>query len=153
MRIRIVSVGRTKNKHLRELADDYLERVRRFTACETNEVRESAKDAPNLILDEEAGRILAAVEASAVVVALDVEGVLWSSHDLARRIEEWQNRAVKELAFIIGGHGGTAASVSERADFKWSLGRITLPHEMARVVVLEQIYRAHTILRGLPYQK
>ncbi|MCP9494596.1 MAG: 23S rRNA (pseudouridine(1915)-N(3))-methyltransferase RlmH [Pyrinomonadaceae bacterium MAG19_C2-C3] len=153
MRIRIVSVGRTRNKYLRALADDYLERVRRFTACEINEVRESAKGSPGLILDEEAMRIRATVEVSAIVVALDVEGTLWSSHELARRIEDWQNKAVKESAFIIGGHGGTAASVLERADFRWSLGRITLPHEMARVVVLEQIYRAHTILRGLPYQK
>ena len=139
--------------HLRSLGNDYLERVRRFSQCETNEVRESAKNSPSAILEEEGTRIRAVIEASAPVVALDVEGELWSSHELARRIEAWQTKAIKEVAFVIGGHLGMGANVLEQADFRWSLGRITLPHEMARIVVIEQIYRAFTILRGLPYQK
>jgi 23S rRNA (pseudouridine1915-N3)-methyltransferase len=85
---------------------------------------------------------------------LDVDGETnWSSRELAARVEEWQGRSVKEVAFIVGGHLGVSGEVRERADARWSLSRLTLTHEMARVVVAEQLYRAYTITRGLPYQK
>lgn len=84
---------------------------------------------------------------------LDVTGKTVSSHDLANRVEKWQNQSLKEISFIIGGADGVSTSVAERADDRLSLSFMTFTHEMARVVLLEQLYRAYTILKGFPYQK
>ena len=84
---------------------------------------------------------------------LDVKGKEISSHQLAEKIENWQNRSVKEIAFVIGGQDGASGEVVEKADYSLSLSRLTLTHEMARVVLIEQLYRAYTIIKGFPYQK
>jgi 23S rRNA (pseudouridine1915-N3)-methyltransferase len=72
---------------------------------------------------------------------------------LAAEIERWQTSGTKEVAFVIGGHNGVSHDVKKRANICWSLSRLTLTHEMARVVLVEQLYRAYTITHGLPYQK
>jgi 23S rRNA (pseudouridine1915-N3)-methyltransferase len=86
------------------------------------------------------------------MVALLRDGQGWTSAELARRLDEWQI-AARPVTFVIGGSHGLAAALIERAERRWSLGPVTLPHELARVVVLEQLYRAFTILRGEPYHK
>jgi 23S rRNA (pseudouridine1915-N3)-methyltransferase len=85
-------------------------------------------------------------------VALAREGREWTSAELARRVDEWR-LAARPVTFLVGGSRGLAAGLLERANARWSLGPLTLPHELARVVVLEQLYRAFTILRGEPYHK
>ncbi|MBP9111135.1 MAG: 23S rRNA (pseudouridine(1915)-N(3))-methyltransferase RlmH, partial [Pyrinomonadaceae bacterium] len=87
------------------------------------------------------------------VCLLDVEGKAISSHGVAKEIEKWQNAGTKEIAFVIGGADGVSAKVAERANFRLSLSFLTFTHEMARVVLLEQLYRAFTIIKGFPYQK
>jgi 23S rRNA (pseudouridine1915-N3)-methyltransferase len=84
---------------------------------------------------------------------LDVAGKEISSPQLAKEVENWQNRGVKEVAFVIGGQDGVPAPISERADFSLSLSGFTFTHEEARVILLEQLYRAYTIINGYPYQK
>ena len=84
---------------------------------------------------------------------LDVKGRSISSPELAKEIEKWQNRGLKEITFIIGGAEGVSSEVVERADFSLSLSFLTFTHEMARVVLLEQLYMAYTIIKGYPYQK
>ncbi len=153
MHIKLVWVGRTKSAPVRTLTEDYLGRLAKFTRCEVIEIRESASQVAATIKAEEAVRILGAVRADAIVVALDVGGREWSSPELAEQVERWQNASVREVAFVIGGHLGFASSVIERADVRWSLSRLTLTHEMARIVLVEQLYRAYTITRGIPYQK
>ena len=86
-------------------------------------------------------------------VLLDPEGIQWSSEQLAKAIQGWQDSGTKEVAFIVGGPGGVSAELAARASKRWSLSRLTLTHEMTRVVLLEQLYRAYTIIHGLPYQK
>ncbi len=86
-------------------------------------------------------------------VLLDVGGKSISSHELARQIETWQAMGNKEISFIIGGADGVSAEVAEKADIRLSLSFLTFTHEMARVVLLEQLYRAFTIINGFPYQK
>jgi 23S rRNA (pseudouridine1915-N3)-methyltransferase len=86
------------------------------------------------------------------MVALAREGAGWTSEELARRLEGWRV-AARPLAFVLGGSHGLAAEVLAAAEARWSLGPLTLPHELARVVVTEQVYRAFTILRGEPYHK
>ena len=154
VRVRLIWVGKTRNEHLRALVADYLQRLNRFVRCEVTELRESESRDGRVALDQEGGRIVDALRADAVTVLLDVEGrQQWSSTELAVQIENWQMRGMKEVAFVIGGHLGASRMVKERADVSWSLSRLTLTHEMARVVLAEQLYRAYTITRGLPYQK
>jgi 23S rRNA (pseudouridine1915-N3)-methyltransferase len=154
MRLRLIWIGKTRNEHLRALTGDYLKRLSRFVRCEVTELRESAAADERACLEEEGKRIQGALASDALAVLLDVDGETnWSSRELAARVEEWQGRSVKEVAFIVGGHLGVSGEVRERADARWSLSRLTLTHEMARVVVAEQLYRAYTITRGLPYQK
>jgi 23S rRNA (pseudouridine1915-N3)-methyltransferase len=82
-----------------------------------------------------------------------LKGREWSSPELAAQVQRWENDSVKEVAIVIGGPRGVGAEVVVRAQAKWRLSRLTLTHEMARVVAVEQLYRAYTINRGLPYQK
>jgi 23S rRNA (pseudouridine1915-N3)-methyltransferase len=97
--------------------------------------------------------VVDALPVGTFLVLLDVEGRQWSSPELAAELERWQNEGRREVAFVIGGHLGVAEDVRARADVCWSLSRLTLTHEMARLVLAEQLYRGFTILRGLPYQK
>lgn len=154
MRLRLIWVGKTRNEHLRALVEEYLKRLARFARCEVVELRECAVADTRACVEEEGKRIVGALASDALAVLLDVGGrESWSSEELAARVEEWQARSVKEVAFVVGGHLGVSVEVKERANLSWSLSRLTLTHEMARVLLVEQLYRAFTITRGLPYQK
>jgi len=152
MRIRFIWPGKTKDERLRSLIDDYRRRLSHFTRCEVVEVKESrARD--RAAVKKESLRILEAIEDSALAVLLDLNGREWNSQELAGQVQRWENDAVKEIAVVIGGPDGLSPEVQSRADVRWRLTRLTLTHEMARVLVLEQLYRAYAINRGLPYQK
>jgi 23S rRNA (pseudouridine1915-N3)-methyltransferase len=148
----ILAVGRLRPA-MREAADDYLRRLRRYVGVREVEVREASRE-PTVPAQREAEAAMLAERTppGSRVVALAREGKGWSSAELARRMDEWRlgSRAV---TFVLGGSHGLAAELLQRADDRWSLGPLTLPHELARVVVLEQLYRAFTILRGEPYHK
>ncbi|MEJ7624910.1 MAG: 23S rRNA (pseudouridine(1915)-N(3))-methyltransferase RlmH [Pyrinomonadaceae bacterium] len=150
MRFRFIWVGKTRNKHYLAVQEDYLTRLQHFVKCETVEVRDARERDPR---ETEGNRILEKVNHSSFACLLEVTGRQLSSHDLAREIEKWQAAGPKEIAWIIGGVDGVSDRVAERADYRLSLSLLTFTHEMARVVLLEQLYRAHTILRGYPYQK
>jgi len=150
MKFRFVWIGKTRDAHIRALVDEYLKRLSRFVKYEITELRESAAHEGNR---EEGKRILAALREDAFVILLDVAGREWSSRELSAEIERWQQQSHKEIAFIIGGQNGVSEDVAGRANYRWSLSRLTLTHEMARVVLTEQLYRAYTIIHGLPYQK
>jgi 23S rRNA (pseudouridine1915-N3)-methyltransferase len=148
----ILAVGRLRPA-LREVADDYLRRLTRHTGVREIEVREASR-APTIPAqrDEEAARLASRLATGTRVVVLAREGQAWSSVELARRMDEWRT-AARPLTFVIGGSHGLAPALLQRAERRWSLGPLTLPHELARVVVLEQLYRSFTILRGEPYHK
>ena len=146
MKFRFFWVGKTKDKNWRALQEEYFARLSHFVRCEIVEIKDSNKEIEGkLILDK--------LNQSTFVCLLDVKGRSISSHDLAAKIENWQNRGLKEVTFIIGGAEGIASGVVERADNSLSLSFLTFTHEMARVVMLEQLYRAFTIIKGFPYQK
>jgi len=153
MHLRFIWVGKTKNEHIRALVDEYLKRLARFVRCEISEVAATAARDPGAGIEEEGRRIKGALHQDALTVLLDVEGHEWSSQELAAHVERWQVSGTKEVAFIIGGQDGVSREVAARAKVRWSLSRLTLTHEMARVLLLEQIYRAYTIIHGWPYQK
>lgn len=107
---------------------------------------------PMRAMATEGAELLAALPRDAHVVALDGRGTAWSSEQLAQQLGHWK-QAGRELAFLIGGPDGHAADVLQRADQRWSLGALTLPHMLVRLVVAEQLYRAVTILNGHPYHR
>lgn len=150
MKFRLIWVGKTKDSSWRALQDEYLRRLSHFVKCEVVELRDSSPPGdPNI----EGERILAARNQKTFVVLLDVAGEMISSQDLARKVESWQDRGLKEVTFLIGGANGVSPKVAETADISLSLSFLTFTHEMARVVLLEQLYRAYTIIKGFPYQK
>ena len=127
--------------------EDYAARLKRFVRSDLDILR----DGPDK--ETEGKRILEKLNPNTLVCLLDVKGRSLSSHDLADQIEKWQNAAVREVTFVIGGADGVSSEVADRADVKVSLSFLTLTHEMARVVLLEQLYRGYTIIKGFPYQK
>lgn len=150
MKFRFVWVGKTRNKNYLALQDEYLQRLSHFVKCETVEIKDSA---PHEGKEIEGKRILEKLNQTPFVCLLDVTGRKISSPELAKEIEKWQNAGTKEISFVIGGADGIAREVAETAHTVLSLSFLTFTHEMARVVMLEQLYRAFTIIKGFPYQK
>jgi 23S rRNA (pseudouridine1915-N3)-methyltransferase len=150
--VAIVAVGKLR-PYYREAFDDYARRLRRYVAFREHEVREASR-APNVAAQraQEAERLAARMPEYATIVALARVGAGWTSADLAKQLERWLVEA-RPLTFVIGGSHGLDTSLISRAVASWSLGPLTLPHELARVVVIEQLYRAFTILRREPYHK
>jgi 23S rRNA (pseudouridine1915-N3)-methyltransferase len=151
MDIVIVAVGRLRS-YYREACDDYLRRLSRFAKLEEREGRETRKGSAAAGRERDDAALLERVPGTATLVALTREGSAWSSRELAQRVEQWRISG-KPVALAIGGSHGLGPGVLERADVRWSLGPLTLPHELARVVVVEQLYRAFTMLEGHPYHK
>ena len=152
MKFRIIWTGKTRDARLRALIDDYAERLSHFVRCEVTELKELARTDKTGI-DKETRRISDALRPGSLTILLDPEGAEWTSQDLAAQLKNWEGNGVKEIAFVVGGPNGLAPELVARADKRWSLSRLTLTHEMARVLLLEQLYRAFTIVHGLPYQK
>lgn len=146
MIFRFIWVGKTKDKNWRALQEEYLSRLSHFVRCEIVEIKDSDKETEGKLILEKANQ-------SSFVCILDVKGRSITSPELAKTIENWQNRGLKEIAFVIGGAEGLASGVVEKADNSLSLSFLTFTHEAARVILLEQLYRAYTIIRGFPYQK
>lgn len=147
MKIRFLWVGKTRNKSYLALQEDYLQRLSHFAKCEITEVKDGGGK------EAEGQRILQNLNPNSAVCLLDVEGRSISSHELSHEIERWQNTGRKETTFVIGGADGVSSKVAEMATDRISLSFLTFTHEMARVILLEQLYRAHTIIKGFPYQK
>ena len=139
MRYRLVAVGRMKNPALRAVCDEYIDRLRHYTKVEEREVKEEA-------------RVLGAVPEGTRLVALTRRGEEWTSEQLAEWIGRWEMEG-RDVTLAIGGSETLPDEVLRKAERLWSLSRLTLPHELARVVVYEQLYRAHTIRRGEPYHR
>ena len=148
----MLAAGLGREDYLRALLAEYLKRVQRFVRCEVIETRDfSGSDRARI--EKESAALLAAITDSSLMMLLDVDGSEWNSQELAEQVRRWENDSVIEIAIVIGGQDGVSSEVAERAQKKWLLSRLTLTHEMARVLAVEQIYRAYTINRGMPYQK
>lgn len=153
MRIRFIWTGKTKDERMRGLIDEYLKRLGRFVRCEVTELRESRAGKDRAGIEKDGRRISDGLHTGALTVLLDEGGHEWSSVELAKELQRWERSGAKEVEIVIGGPNGVSAAVAEQAKVRWSLTRLTLTHELARVIAIEQIYRAYTIVNGLPYQK
>ncbi len=152
MLLNFIWIGKTRNPHWLALEQDYLSRLEHFVSVRTHVVRE-AKSKPLEAHRQEAQGIQKQIRSGAYTILMDERGTMLTSKDLAALITRHQHEGRKELAFIVGGASGVAPQVGERADFTLSLSRMTLPHEMARTILLEQVYRAFAIIHNLPYPK
>jgi 23S rRNA (pseudouridine1915-N3)-methyltransferase len=156
MNIRILWVGKTKSQPIRSLLADYLDRIRHMVAVEIIEVRDPSK-ARGLKGDElvaaEERQILRSLPESGKIVVLDGTGRQFSSEDFACWFKAEQNQGTKEIVFVIGGPAGLGNGIVGLADLSLSLGKMTWTHELCRVLLLEQIYRAYCILRRIPYHR
>ena len=155
MKLRFVWVGKTKRAPVRQLIQEYVERVGRFTQVEVVELRDRddvGSDARRII-EKEGEDILSRTANDAFVVALDERGREFDSLKLAEMVERHRVGGTRQITFVIGGHSGLSDAVRRRANLVLALSRMTLTHELARVLLIEQVYRAFTIIHDLPYQK
>ncbi|MEM9016682.1 MAG: 23S rRNA (pseudouridine(1915)-N(3))-methyltransferase RlmH [Verrucomicrobiota bacterium] len=146
MKWQIAAIGKPSLSYARSGMEEYTKRLRRYATVDLSiQHRDAGK--------EENSRKLLEGSEGAVRLALDERGEAWTTHDLVSRVERWQLDGVKRVAWLIGGADGHAKSLREEADHIVALSGFTLQHELALVILLEQIYRVHTILRGEPYHR
>lgn len=155
MKFRVVVVGKPRAQALAAAIREYETRAARYWPLEIREVREesSRNAAPSLVREREGERLLAAAGTGALVVSCDAEGEPRTSSELASWMRAEQELAARDVAFVIGGAYGLSPEVRRASAQELSFSRFTLAHEMARLVLAEQLYRAGTIVRGEPYHK
>lgn len=156
MRIDIIAVGKLKERFWVEACAEYLKRLTPYARISVTEVADRSLrfcDNDDQIRALEAQDILKSLSPSAFLIVLDSRGEQLDSDELAESIVEMQNRGSSHIAFVIGGSVGVDAHVQAKSKLVISLGKITLPHNLARVVLLEQIYRSFKIISGEPYHK
>jgi 23S rRNA (pseudouridine1915-N3)-methyltransferase len=159
MQIRIITVGKIKERYLQEGIAEYEKHLRRYTKIQVVELSEEKRplSASSAIESaakvKEGERILAAIPEGSFVIALEVKGQNWSSVEMAASFRGWELSGQNHLTFVIGGDIGLSPSVLARSDLCLSLSKMTFTHPLARLLLVEQIYRAFRIIRGEPYHK
>lgn len=159
MKITCVVVGKIKEKYFTDAIKEYSKRLSRYCKLEIVELADEktpdgASEAEELAIREKEGeRILKALKDDAYVIALAIEGKMLDSVELSKKIESLGISGTSHIAFVIGGSLGLAPAVMKRADYALSFSRMTFPHQLMRVVLLEQLYRSYRIMKNEPYHK
>lgn len=159
MNISIITVGKLKEKYLKQGIDEYLKRLSAYAKLDIIEVpdekapEELSETEMIQVKQKEGERILAKIHPDAHVIALAIEGKMKSSEELADTLDKLATYGKSKIAFVIGGSLGLSQGVLQRADEKLSFSRMTFPHQLMKLILLEQIYRAFRINRGEPYHK
>lgn len=159
MNISIIAVGKVKEKYLVSGIEEYLKRLTPYAKVTITEIKEEQAPenlSPNemeQIKNREGERILTAIKPDTTVIALAIEGKQLSSEELAKLLDDYATYGKSNVAFIIGGSLGLSDAVLKRADLKLSFSRMTFPHQLMRLILVEQVYRAFRIIRGEPYHK
>lgn len=151
MKILLLSIGKQQEAATKLALEDFTQRITRYFPCEWKLVTPSKATDPGQIKKQEAVAILNTLQPDDYLVLLDERGKNISSPELAQLIQQRANESRKQLVFLIGGAYGVDETVSKRADFTWSLSRLVFPHQIARLILAEQVYRACTILRNEKY--
>lgn len=157
--IRVVAVGRLKEKAMDTLVKEYSKRLSAFTKMEIIEVADEQAPQQNseaqneMVKRKEGERILAKIKDAEYVILLDLHGKMLTSEQFAAHIEQVQTYQTSDITFIIGGSLGLSPAVLQRANYRWKLSDLTFPHQLVRVLLLEQIYRSFMILNHMPYHK
>lgn len=157
--IRVIAVGRLKEKAMDTLVKEYSKRLSAFTKMEIIEVADEQAPQQNseaqneMVKRKEGERILAKIKDAEYVILLDLHGKMLTSEQFAAHIEQVQTYQTSDITFIIGGSLGLSPAVLQRANYRWKLSDLTFPHQLVRVLLLEQIYRSFMILNHMPYHK
>ena len=159
MKITVITVGKIKEKYLKDAIAEYSKRLSRYCKLEILEVAdEKTPDGASEIVEEnirekEGERILKLIKEDAYVITLEISGKMLTSEELADRIETLGIQGKSHLGFVIGGSIGLGREVLRRSDYALSFSKMTFPHQLMRVILLEQIYRSYRIINGEPYHK
>ncbi len=156
MHIKLIAVGSLKERFWRDACDEYLKRLQAYAQVKVIEVRDIDPDVAggtNAALDKEAEAILKTISSDDYVILMDVADKMRSSEQIAESLGTLSVEGKNDIVFVVGSSSGVGNVVRKRADAKWSFGAITMPHNLFRVVLLEQIYRAFKISRNEPYHK
>ena len=156
MKIKIIALGKIKERFLKDGIDEFLKRLIPYTSLEIIELNPIEIKDENLTqkaLDEEGVNILSHIKDDSYVITLEIQGKQLSSEEFASKINEITKSGISELVFVIGSSCGISQKVSQRADFKLSMSKMTFLHQFARLILVEQIYRAFKILKGEKYHK
>ena len=159
MKITIITVGKIKEKYLRDAIDEYSKRLSKYCKLEILEVAdEKTPDSASEIVEEnirnkEGERILKHIKEGAFVITLEIQGKQLTSEELADKIDALGIQGKSHIIFVIGGSIGLGSEVLKRSDYALSFSKMTFPHQLMRVILLEQIYRSYRIISGEPYHK
>jgi len=156
MKIKIIALGKIKEKFLKEGIDEFLKRLTPYASVEILELSPIKIKDENLtdkVLEQEGEKILAHIKSNSYVITMEIEGVNLSSEKFSKKLETIGNEGYNEVVFVIGSSCGIAKTVSEKADFKLSMSKMTFLHQFARLLLVEQIYRAFKIQKGETYHK
>ncbi|MGN1139836.1 MAG: 23S rRNA (pseudouridine(1915)-N(3))-methyltransferase RlmH [Oliverpabstia sp.] len=159
MKITILTVGKIKEKYLKDAIAEYSKRLSKYCKLEIIEVTDektpdnASEVVENVIRDKEGERLLKYVKDDAFVITLEIKGKMLTSEELAEKIDTLGVHGVSHIIFIIGGSIGLGEDVMKRSDFALSFSKMTFPHQLMRVILLEQIYRSYRIIAGEPYHK
>ena len=159
MRITILTVGKIKEKYLKDAIAEYSKRLSKYCKLEVIEVTDektpenASENVENTIRAKEAERLTKYMKDDAFVITLEIAGKLLSSEELADKIDTLGIQGKSHIIFVIGGSIGLGAEILKRSDFALSFSKMTFPHQLMRVILLEQIYRSYRIISGEPYHK
>lgn len=159
MKVTIISVGKIKEKYLKDAIAEYSKRLGRYCKLEIIEVQDektpdqASETVEEQIRDKEAERILKYIRDDMYVITLEIGGKMLSSEELADKINSLGIQGKSRIAFVIGGSIGLGRKVLVRSDYALSFSRMTFPHQLMRVILLEQVYRGYRIINGEPYHK
>ncbi len=156
MKIKIIALGKIKERFLKEGIDEFLKRLTPYASVEITELAAIEIKDQNLtakVLDEEAEKILAHIKQHSYVITLEIGGKMLSSEEFAEKINTLANEGTGEIVFVIGSSCGISPKVSARANFKLSMSKMTFLHQFARLILVEQIYRAFKIIKCETYHK
>lgn len=159
MKITILTVGKIKEKYLKDAISEYSKRLSKYCKLEVIEVADektpenASENVENTIRAKEADRLMKYMKDDAFVITLEIAGKLLSSEELADKIDTLGIQGKSHIIFVIGGSIGLGAEILKRSDFALSFSKMTFPHQLMRVILLEQIYRSYRIISGEPYHK
>lgn len=156
MKIKIIALGKIKEKFLKDGINEFLKRLTPYAnveICEISAIEIKDENLTEKVLQQEGEKILSNIKTNSFVITLEIKGNNLSSEEFTGKIEEIINSGFNEIVFVIGSSFGISKNVSERADFKLSLSKMTFLHQFARLILLEQIYRAFKISKGETYHK
>lgn len=156
MKIKIIALGKIKEKYLKSGIDEFLKRLTPYASVsvvELNPIEIKNENLKDKILLDEGEKILSNIKPLDFVITLEIEGQQFSSEDFAQKIKDLTNNGTQEIVFVIGSSCGIGKNVSTRANLKMSMSKMTFLHEFARLILIEQIYRAFKINKGEKYHK